>query len=103
MDFLGLYFILIFVAFVWSMSVHQKKRYSRLVEFLDGNLSWFGPISFEIQHLKLQISNVGTGNINTGTGGSYHILKLEIGNNPKLFLGPRTAYINQAGSSLTFR
>ena len=92
MDILALFFILIFIAFLWFLSAHQKKRYAHLVNFLHANYSWFGSISFEIQHQKMMISNVGTGNLSTGAGGSYHKLKLEIDTKISFFLGPTSAY-----------
>lgn len=92
MEFLAPAFILIFLVFLICLLRHQKKRYARLVQFLQASYSWFGYIKFEFQNHKFEISNVGTGNISTGSGGSYHKIKLETAGPNNYFLGPSAGF-----------
>lgn len=92
MDYFVFILFLIYVVILIFIFKKNKTKYSNLVEAFKAHYSFLGLIKFNFNNKKFELTQVGTGNVNTGFGGSYHKLLLEIDKPIRFFLGPELSY-----------
>ena len=84
--------LVLFFVFLWFLGTRSKKRFLKLTQHTHGKYFWNGVVQFTARGKDFQVANVGTGNMNTGTGGSYNRLLVQQSQKCDLFIGPRAAY-----------
>lgn len=77
---------------MFFIHVTGKKNFKKITTDLNGTYSLFGTLKFQYKNLNFKLIRIGTGNINSGFGGSYPSIYLEAPDRVNFFLGPKESY-----------